>query len=166
MLEIGLFYVAATISLISTVLAVTRYNAAHALIYLIISLHLIIKSLFFLLSRRRISLSLKAKMNITKSALALALASSARAFTPAAPSTRAFTSFARTSSNFIGAHRTMSLSSSASATALNAHVLKLTEPAKDLLPGVDVFIFDCDGVIWRVSFVLLAWANPLFYTFV
>jgi len=38
MLEIGLFYVAATISLISTVLAVTRYNAAHALIYLIISL--------------------------------------------------------------------------------------------------------------------------------
>ena len=108
----------------------------------------------------------KAKMNIAKSALALALASSARAFTPAAPSTRAFTSFARTSSNFIGAHRTMSLSSSASATALNANVLKLTEPAKDLLPGVDVFIFDCDGVIWRVSFVLLAWANPLFYTFV
>ena len=38
MLELGLFYVAATISLVSTVMAVTRYNAAHALIYLIISL--------------------------------------------------------------------------------------------------------------------------------
>ncbi len=38
MLELGLFYTAATISLVSTILAVTRYNAAHALIYLIISL--------------------------------------------------------------------------------------------------------------------------------
>lgn len=38
MLELSLFYLAATISLVSTVLAVTRYNAAHALIYLIISL--------------------------------------------------------------------------------------------------------------------------------
>ena len=37
-LELGLFYMAATISLFSTVMAVTRYNAAHALIYLIISL--------------------------------------------------------------------------------------------------------------------------------
>jgi NADH-quinone oxidoreductase subunit J len=37
-LELGLFYLAATISLVSTILAVTRYNAAHALIYLIISL--------------------------------------------------------------------------------------------------------------------------------
>ena len=38
MLELGLFYIAATVSLVSTILAVTRYNAAHALIYLIISL--------------------------------------------------------------------------------------------------------------------------------
>jgi NADH-quinone oxidoreductase subunit J len=38
MLELGLFYIAATVSLVSTVLAVTRYNATHALIYLIISL--------------------------------------------------------------------------------------------------------------------------------
>jgi NADH-quinone oxidoreductase subunit J len=37
-LELLLFYLAATISLVSTVMAVTRYNAAHALIYLIISL--------------------------------------------------------------------------------------------------------------------------------
>ena len=38
MLELGLFYIAATVSLVSTVMAVTRYNATHALIYLIISL--------------------------------------------------------------------------------------------------------------------------------
>ena len=38
MLELGLFYIAATVSLVSTIMAVTRYNAAHALIYLIISL--------------------------------------------------------------------------------------------------------------------------------
>ncbi len=37
-IELLLFYTAATISLVSTVLALTRYNAAHALIYLIISL--------------------------------------------------------------------------------------------------------------------------------
>lgn len=34
-------------------------------------------------------------------------------------------------------------------TALKANVLKLTEPDK-FLDGIDVFIFDCDGVIWRV----------------
>ena len=38
MLEQALFYIAAAVSLVSTILAVTRYNAAHALIYLIISL--------------------------------------------------------------------------------------------------------------------------------
>ena len=36
-------------------------------------------------------------------------------------------------------------------TALNANVLKLSDPQKELLDKVDVFIFDCDGVIWRVS---------------
>ena len=41
-------------------------------------------------------------------------------------------------------------------TRLNANVLKLTEPKSQLLDEVDVFIFDCDGVIWRVccSFAL------------
>jgi len=38
MLELGLFYIAASVALISTILSVTRYNATHALIYLIISL--------------------------------------------------------------------------------------------------------------------------------
>ena len=38
MLELGLFYTSATVALVATVFAVTRYNVAHALIYLIISL--------------------------------------------------------------------------------------------------------------------------------
>lgn len=44
-------------------------------------------------------------------------------------------------------------------TALKANVAKLSEPAKDLLPDVDVFIFDCDGVIWRVSEILICIVN-------
>jgi 4-nitrophenyl phosphatase/phosphoglycolate phosphatase len=39
---------------------------------------------------------------------------------------------------------------SSSASALHASVLKLSDPAKEILDKVDVFIFDCDGVIWRV----------------
>ena len=39
---------------------------------------------------------------------------------------------------------------STSATRLNANVLKLSDPSSQLLDQVDVFIFDCDGVIWRV----------------
>ena len=38
-----------------------------------------------------------------------------------------------------------------STTSVNmANVMRLTDPAENLLDGVDVFIFDCDGVIWRV----------------
>ena len=37
-MEIALFYIAATIALVSTFLVLTKFNAAHALIYLIISL--------------------------------------------------------------------------------------------------------------------------------
>uniref|UniRef100_A0A7S2WKD8 Phosphoglycolate phosphatase n=1 Tax=Eucampia antarctica TaxID=49252 RepID=A0A7S2WKD8_9STRA len=36
-----------------------------------------------------------------------------------------------------------------STTSLNANVPKMSDPASELLDGVDVFIFDCDGVIWR-----------------
>lgn len=36
------------------------------------------------------------------------------------------------------------------ATSLAANVLKLNDPQSELLDQVDVFIFDCDGVIWRV----------------
>jgi hypothetical protein len=35
-------------------------------------------------------------------------------------------------------------------TSLRANVLKLTDPEQQLLKNIDVFIFDCDGVIWRV----------------
>ncbi|MEX2488098.1 MAG: NADH-quinone oxidoreductase subunit J [Pseudomonadales bacterium] len=48
MLESGLFYIAATIALVSTILAITRHNASHALIYLILSL-LSTAVIFFLL---------------------------------------------------------------------------------------------------------------------
>lgn len=49
------------------------------------------------------------------------------------------------------APRTVARSFSSSRTALHANVLKLSDPQKELLDQVDVFIFDCDGVIWRVS---------------
>lgn len=45
---------------------------------------------------------------------------------------------------------TMMTSSYYSTTRLNANVLKLSDPESQLLHNVDVFIFDCDGVIWRV----------------
>jgi hypothetical protein len=35
-----------------------------------------------------------------------------------------------------------------------ANVLKLSDPQSQLLDQVDVFIFDCDGVIWRVSTII------------
>ena len=47
MMEV-LFYIAATVALLSTGLALTRANAAHALIYLIVSL-LAVAVLFFLM---------------------------------------------------------------------------------------------------------------------
>lgn len=37
-----------------------------------------------------------------------------------------------------------------STTVLRANVLRLSDPQSELLEKVDVFIFDCDGVIWRV----------------
>lgn len=36
-------------------------------------------------------------------------------------------------------------------TAVNANVLRLSDPVSEVLDKTDVFIFDCDGVIWRVS---------------
>lgn len=94
-------------------------------------------------------------MNFAKAALPLALASTARAFSPAArvalaPAATTARAFA------VGPSSRRGISST---TALGANVLKLTQPAKDLLPDVDVFIFDCDGVIWRVSGSALAWSD-------
>ena len=48
MLEIVLFYIAATVALVATVMAMTRANAIHALIYLIVSL-LAVAVIFFLI---------------------------------------------------------------------------------------------------------------------
>jgi thymidine kinase len=42
------------------------------------------------------------------------------------------------------------MTSSKTASSLAANVIKLSDPEKELLDQVDVFIFDCDGVIWRV----------------
>jgi hypothetical protein len=42
--------------------------------------------------------------------------------------------------------------SSSTTTLSMASVLKLSDPQSELLDQVDVFIFDCDGVIWRVCF--------------
>jgi NADH-quinone oxidoreductase subunit J len=47
-LEIILFYIAATVALVSTILAMTRANAIHALIYLIVSL-LAVAVIFYLI---------------------------------------------------------------------------------------------------------------------
>jgi NADH-quinone oxidoreductase subunit J len=48
MLELILFYMASTIALVSTILALTRVNAAHALVYLILSL-LAVAVIFYLI---------------------------------------------------------------------------------------------------------------------
>ena len=48
MLEIVFFYIAATVALMATVMAMTRPNAIHALIYLIVSL-LAVAVIFFLI---------------------------------------------------------------------------------------------------------------------
>lgn len=47
-MELILFYIAAVIAIVSTVFVVTRYNASHALIYLVVSL-LAAAVMFFLL---------------------------------------------------------------------------------------------------------------------
>ena len=45
-----------------------------------------------------------------------------------------------------------STTSTSTTTKLAANVLKLSDPESQLLNNIDVFIFDCDGVIWRVRF--------------
>jgi phosphoglycolate/pyridoxal phosphate phosphatase family enzyme len=66
---------------------------------------------------------------VTTALAALACAGTASAFTPNA----AF--LPKTTSRFN--------------TAMNANVLKLSDPMSEILDKTDVFIFDCDGVIWR-----------------
>ena len=66
----------------------------------------------------------------------------------------ALTSFlTTTASAFAQSPRKAFVTKSASrfSTAIRANVPKLTDPSTQLLDKTDVFIFDCDGVIWRVS---------------
>ena len=48
MLEVTLFYLASAVALVATILAMTRANAIHALIYLIVSL-LAVAVIFFII---------------------------------------------------------------------------------------------------------------------
>jgi len=83
------------------------------------------------------------KVNTAAFSALFALASSASAFTN--PSLKIA---AKYSPAFIASSR--SSRAFTSSTKLNmAKVGKLTDPMSQLLDGVDVFIFDCDGVIWR-----------------
>ena len=45
----------------------------------------------------------------------------------------------------------MRTTTTSSSSALHANVRRLSDPQRELLDQVDIFIFDCDGVIWRVS---------------
>lgn len=61
-------------------------------------------------------------------------------------------SLAATASAFAPANRAfVTRSAPRFNTAINANVLKLSSPVSQILDKTDVFIFDCDGVIWRVS---------------
>jgi hypothetical protein len=59
---------------------------------------------------------------------------------------------AATASRLVSAFRptTTPRSTRMAFSSLHANVKKLTDPQTELLDNVDVFIFDCDGVIWRV----------------
>ena len=53
-------------------------------------------------------------------------------------------------SSLPSAARTSARAFTSTAPLQMANVLKLSDPQSQLLDEVDVFIFDCDGVIWRV----------------
>jgi hypothetical protein len=86
-------------------------------------------------------------MKFSRSLLTAILATSS-------PIVRAFTSTSRsaithTHPAFVSANT--NTRSFRTTTSVNmANVMKLSDPAENLMNGVDVFIFDCDGVIWRV----------------
>ena len=91
-------------------------------------------------------------MNFSRNALlASFMVGQASAFTPAAR--RAFAPrVTNTAAALAQAMAAPTTPRSYSATSLHmANVQRLADPDKDLLDGVDIFIFDCDGVIWRVS---------------
>lgn len=95
------------------------------------------------------------RLRLALTALTTALsAGSTSAFAPAAAAGRHLAAAAsmRSPSAAIAAPAAAPRSYATSATSLQmANVLKLSNPMEEMLNDVDVFIFDCDGVIWRVS---------------
>eukprot|EP00558_Chaetoceros_sp_UNC1202_P001638 CAMPEP_0197256184 /NCGR_PEP_ID=MMETSP1429-20130617/74554_1 /TAXON_ID=49237 /ORGANISM="Chaetoceros sp., Strain UNC1202" /LENGTH=355 /DNA_ID=CAMNT_0042719687 /DNA_START=36 /DNA_END=1103 /DNA_ORIENTATION=- len=82
-------------------------------------------------------------MKFSKTLVTALLASAATSVS--AFSTRAPAAFVANSSV-----RSQARSFQTSSSALQmANVMRLSDPEESLLSGVDVFIFDCDGVIWR-----------------
>jgi len=67
----------------------------------------------------------------------------------------AFTFSSRLPATFVSKPSYIRLPYSTSSSSLQmANVPRLTEPASELVDNVDVFIFDCDGVIWRGDSVI------------
>jgi hypothetical protein len=88
-------------------------------------------------------------MNFTNAARKLLFASPLLAATS---NVAAFSSRSHLPSVVVGGRTTsFTRAFTSSTTSLQmANVLKLSDPQSQLLDEVDVFIFDCDGVIWRV----------------
>lgn len=86
-------------------------------------------------------------MNFTTAARRLLLATPLLA---ASTNVAAFSS-RQLPSAFVGRTATSTRSFRSTASLNMANVLKLSDPQSELLDEVDVFIFDCDGVIWRVG---------------
>lgn len=87
-------------------------------------------------------------MNLTNAARKLLFASPLLAATS---NVAAFSSRSHLPSAVVGGRTTSFTRAFTSSTASlqMANVLKLSDPQSQLLDEVDVFIFDCDGVIWR-----------------
>lgn len=86
-------------------------------------------------------------MNIVNT---MKLSTSALSSIIALASVRGALSFTPNTRGSFGVSKTFHGSKLSTTSSLNmAKVSKLTDPMPQLLDGVDVFIFDCDGVIWR-----------------
>ena len=105
-------------------------------------------------------------MNFTTAARRLLLASP---LLMANTEVMAFSSRNHLASAIVGRTTTASTRAftSSAASLQMANVLKLSDPQSQLLDEVDVFIFDCDGVIWRVcrSTKVFAFASVFLFVF-
>ena len=88
-------------------------------------------------------------MNFAKAVQRLILTSPLLAATS---NVAAFISRSRLPSSLAGASASTRAFTLSSSPLQMANVLKLSDPQTQLLDEVDVFIFDCDGVIWRVGY--------------